>query len=411
MKNLDLLLKDLTSKDEKKAIEVARYMIDNSDVELYKLLVEKSDFLFEFIRNNVCKRIEKVISKDNYVNVLNFFDIYSQYYDDLFASILSKHATQNLTDDIFELLETGSISQKTYAAKYFSYIPDTVALEPLSKYAFSEDENLAFNSAEALGQMQDDISFDIALSNLTSDDDFEVLKSVKFFVAYGKNYPLKEIFSALEKSKMPENIAGQIPYMESLLVLLNSAFKEQTLKTIDNLLNGLGEILPLSEIFQFELYEILENLIKTNSVENQNSSLIAEILLTALSKFSMFCENQEYIFDEDKDTKQEIVAVKDLLVSQNEDFWNIQKQFVVSELNQDDARKMTVLPIISEFSLMDAVPKLEKLVNSENEALVCEVLTTLKSLKALNNIDIQSIIDKMQNPNIKAVIENIKNLG
>ena len=411
MKNLDLLLKDLTSKDEKKAIEVARYMIDNSDVELYKLLVEKSDFLFEFIRNNVCKRIEKVISKDNYVNVLNFFDIYSQYYDDLFASILSKHATQNLTDDIFELLETGSISQKTYAAKYFSYIPDTVALEPLSKYAFSEDENLAFNSAEALGQMQDDISFDIALSNLTSDDDFEVLKSVKFFVAYGKNYPLKEIFSALEKSKMPENIAGQIPYMESLLVLLNSAFKEQTLKTIDNLLNGLGEILPLSEIFQFELYEILENLIKTNSVENQNSSLIAEILLTALSKFSMFCENQEYIFDEDKDTKQEIVAVKDLLVSQNEDFWNIQKQFVVSELNQDDARKMTVLPIISEFSLMEAVPKLEKLVNSENEALVCEVLTTLKSLKALNNIDIQSIIDKMQNPNIKAVIENIKNLG
>ena len=123
MANLDLLLKDLTNKDEKKAIDAARYMIDNSDVELFKLLVEKSDFLFEFIRNNVCKRIEKVISKDNYSNIINFWNIYSPYYDDLFASILSKLATQNLTDDIFELLETGSITQKTYDAQYFSYIP------------------------------------------------------------------------------------------------------------------------------------------------------------------------------------------------------------------------------------------------------------------------------------------------
>ena len=31
MANLDLLLKDLTNKDEKKAVEAARYIIDNSD--------------------------------------------------------------------------------------------------------------------------------------------------------------------------------------------------------------------------------------------------------------------------------------------------------------------------------------------------------------------------------------------
>ncbi|MBQ8886536.1 MAG: hypothetical protein IJY61_02415 [Candidatus Gastranaerophilales bacterium] len=408
MANLDLLLKDLTNKDEKKAIEAARYMIDNSDVELYKLLVEKSDFLFEFIRNNVCKRIEKVVSMDNFANILNFWSVYSPYYDDLFASILSKHATQDLTDEIFELLEKGTVEQKAYAAKYFSYIPDTIALEPLSKYAFSDDESLAYNAAEALGQMQDDISFDIALSNLSSDDDFEVLKAVKFFVAYGKNYPLKDIFDALEKSKMPENIAGQIPYMESLLVLLHNEHRQQALLTISSILNGLGEILPLSDIFQFELYEILENLIKTNSGENKNSGLIASVLLAALSRFTMFCENQEYIFDEDKDTKQEVLAIKDLLQSQNEEFWNMQKHFVISELNQDDNRKMLVLPIIAEFSLVEAIPDLKKLINSENEALVCELLTTLKTLNALNDIDINAVLERIKNPNIKAVIENLK---
>ena len=404
MANLDLLLKDLTNKDEKKALDAARYMVDNSDVEFYKLLVEKSDFLFEFIRNNVCKRIEKVISKDNFSNILKFWEIYSPHYDDLFATILVKYASQDLTDDIFEMLEKGTVEQKTYAAKYFSYIPDTVALEPLSKLAFCEDEGLAYNAAEALGQMQDDVSYDIALSNLSSDDDFEVLKAVKFFVAYGRKHPIKEIYKALEKSKMPENIAGQIPYMESLLVLLSSNYKEQTLSAIASILNGLGEILPLSDIFQFELYEIFQNLIELNKQKNDYSSLISAVLLAALSKFNMFCENQEYIFDEDKETKQEISAINELLNAQNQEFWNKQKHYLINELDNADSRIMFVLPLIAEYSLTESVPKLEQLVNSQNEALVCEVLTTLKSLKALDNINIQSIIERIQNPNIKAVI-------
>ena len=112
-----------------------------------------------------------------------------------------------------ELLEKGTTAQKTYAAKYFSYIPDTVAIDLLSKYAFNDDENLSYNCAEALGQMYDETSFKIALGSLATDDDFDKLKAIKFFVAYGKNYPLKEIFNAMKSSKMPENIAGQIPYM------------------------------------------------------------------------------------------------------------------------------------------------------------------------------------------------------
>lgn len=408
MENLDLLLKNLTGKDEEKAQKAACYLVNNTDIELFKMLVVKSDFLFDFVRHNVCKRIEKAISKNNYMNILKFFDEYSPYYDDLFASILSKHASQDLTDEIFDMLEKGSTSQKTYAAKYFSYIPDTVALEPLGKYAFNDDENLSYNAAEALGQMRDDISFDIALSTLSSNDDFEVLKSVKFFVAYGKDYPLKEIFLAMKKSKMPENIAGQIPYMESLLNLLTSDYKLDALQTIDNILNGLGEILPLADIFQFELYEIIEYLLKINAEDSENASLIAEILLTALSKFTMFCENQEYIFDEDKDTKQEITSILNLLKSPSKEFWENQKHFLISELDKEESRILTALPVIAEFSLKEAVDKLVLLTNSDNEALVCEVLTTLKNLNALDKVNVNKISERIQNPNIKAVIDSIR---
>ena len=77
MTNLELYLKNLTAKDEKKAMEAAFYLVNNSDVSLFKLLVEKSDFLFDFIRNNVCNRIEKVVTKENYRNLIKFFDVYS----------------------------------------------------------------------------------------------------------------------------------------------------------------------------------------------------------------------------------------------------------------------------------------------------------------------------------------------
>ena len=408
MNDLELYFKDLISKDKNKAQEAVSYLVNNGDVKLFEMLVAKSDYLFDFIRNNIYKYIESAVSKDNYLNILKFFDVYSVYYDDLFASILAKHATQDLTDEIFKMLEKGSESQKIYAAKYFSYIPDTVALELLSKYAFSDNELLSYNSAEALGQMQDDISFDIALSTLESDDDFEKLKAVKFFSAYGRNYPLDAIFKAMKTSKMPENIAGQIPYMDSLLNLLSSAYMSDTLIAIDNILSGFGEILPLSDIFQFELFEVLEFLININKVENINSSKIAEILLSAYSKFSMFCENQEYIFDESKDTKYEISSVLKLLQVQGEDFWKLQKNFVLNELKKSKDNIHSVLPVIVEYNLREAIPDLKLLLESDDETILCEVLTALNSLNSLDGINFDKIIAEIKNPNIKAVIENIK---
>ncbi|MBQ9246783.1 HEAT repeat domain-containing protein [bacterium] len=402
-------LKALTGKDEAKAMDAALYLVNTADVELYRMLVDKSDYLFDFIRNNICKRIEKAVSKDNFKNIIKFFDIYCIYYDELFANILAKHANQDLTDDIFELLEKGTNAQKAYAAKYFYYIPDTVALEPLSKYAFSDDEALSYNAAEALGQMRDDISYDIALNNLESDDDFEKLKSVKFFCAYGQKFPFQDIFNAMNTSKMPENIAGQIPYMESLVSLLNSKYKSEALNTIDYILSGLGEILPLADIFQFELYEVINILINENNKQNEYSGKIAEILLNAYSKFNMFCENQEYVFDEDKDTKYEISAVWKLLQSQNSEFWNKQKEYIAAELSSDSKNRiLSALHVISEFNISLLVPQIKALLQSNDEIILCEALTSLKQLNSLDSQDIETTLNRIQNPNIKAIIENLK---
>ena len=406
MENLELLLKDLTNKDEKKAQYAANYLISSADVEMFKMLVAKSDFLFDFVKQNVIKRLNNAINQNNFKNILKFFEEYSADYDDFFADILAKNADEDLTDEILELLEKGSIAQKTYAAKYFSYIPDTISIDLLSKYAFSDDEFLSYNSAEALGQMYDETSFKIALGSLATDDDFDKLKAIKFFVAYGKNYPLKEIFNAMKSSKMPENIAGQIPYMVDFIELFKSEFKQDAYAVLNNILDGLGEILPVADVFQFELYEILEQFI--NKPESNDKGVIAKILLKAYSKFKLFVENQEYIFDETKETKQEINAIFNLLQAQNKDFWTKQKQYLVEELKQNNQEVLSILPVVGDYKIVEAISIIKENLNTEDEILVCEKLSTLKQLNALNDIDIDAIAKQITNSNIKAIIENLK---
>ena len=50
MTNKELLIKNLTSKDEKTAIQAATEIINNCDIDAFKLLCQKSDFLFDFVK-------------------------------------------------------------------------------------------------------------------------------------------------------------------------------------------------------------------------------------------------------------------------------------------------------------------------------------------------------------------------
>ena len=406
MKNLELYLKNLTAKDETKASEAASYLINEADTELFRMLVDKSEFLFEFIKNNVCKRIEKSVTENNHKNIVKFFDIYSQDYDDLFARCLAKFANEDLTDEILELLEKGTEAQKTYAAKYFNYIPDTIATEPLSSYAFSDNEALSSNSAQALGQMGEGNSYSKALELLHSDDDFDKLKAVKFFCAYKENPPINELFNALKKSAMPENIAGEIPYLVSLRAMIHTENQKNVLITLDNILSGLGEILPLSQVLDFELYEILEDLIKLNKEENHYKSKIAEILLKSLTKFEIFANNDEYNFDEDQHTKNELKSIYELLKNQPEKFWDEQKTAILKELSHCQHRIISALQVIKDIKLVKATDEIKKLLSHENEIVICESVAALAELGGLKQEDILAATANITNDNIKAIINN-----
>ena len=94
------LIKKLSGKNKTDYEQVAKEMIDNADVALFKELVANDDFLFDFVKQNVAERLANACNETNYKNLLKFFVCYSPYYDDFIISTLAKYADEDLTDEI-----------------------------------------------------------------------------------------------------------------------------------------------------------------------------------------------------------------------------------------------------------------------------------------------------------------------
>lgn len=382
-------LKKLTGKNPNDFEPVAYSLINNPDVELFCELVEKDDFLFDFVKQNVASRLEKVCNESNYQNLLSFFKYYSPSYEDFIISTLVKYADEDLTDKMLELFENGTDDEKTYCAKYFSYIQDPLSLEFLNKNAYSENPALASNCASTLGVLKDEESYNKAISMLNSDDEFIRLDGAKFLVSYGNKNAVGFIIDAVKKSSMAENMAGELLYLTDLFTVYKNDQREG-LFIANLIINGLGEILGLAQVFDFQLYEFLETVMKS-----PKTSASAAVLLNAADKFETLTENDEYLFDETKETKQEIQDIKKLLSGID---MSVLYGLVDEELNEKSEFVFTALDFTENEESM------RMLLKSSNPAVVIKALEVLKQFESLTPDDKTTALDSVSDENIKNVI-------
>lgn len=382
-------LKKLTGKNPKDFESVAYSLINNSDVELFKELVEKEDFLFDFVKKNVSNRLEKVCNESNYLNLLNFLKYYSPSYEEFIVSNLAKYADEDLTDKMLDIFENGTDDEKTYCAKFFSYIQDPLALELLEQNAFCDNSALSANCASTLATMGERSAYEKALEMIKSDDGFVQLDGVKFLVAYGNKDAVPFIIETVKKSSFAENIAGELLYLTDLFTLFNDNYKD-AMYIANLIINGLGEILSLSQVFDFQLYEFLEMIIGF-----PKDSVLSVVLLNAADKFETLTENDEYLFDETKETKQEILEIKKLL--SNIEF-SLLYMLADGELYPESPFVYTAL------DFTENEQKVRELLSSVNPTVVLKALETLKRFDSITledkNIALSAVVDE----NIKNVI-------
>lgn len=383
------MFKKLTGKNPREYEYAARHIMDTADEKLFAELVEKDSFLFDFVKQNVAGRLEKATNEHNWQTLLTFLKYYSPSYEEFITSTLARYADEDLTDKMLGLLENGTNDEKTYAAKFFSYIQDPLAIEFLKKNSYTDNEYLNTNCAVTLSAMNEESSYNEALEKLKSNDDFEKLLAVKFLTAYGKKEALQGIIDAMKNSAMAENIAGEIPYLESIFNILENDF-ENGLLVVNYIINGLGEILGLSQVFDFELFDVLE-FIETK----YEDSRAAVVLLNACEKFETLTENDEYLFDEDKDTRNEIQDIKKLLL-------NTDKKELLSKVNAELREDSPFVYTALDFA--QDLMAIRELLKCSNQTII---LKTAEILKSLNNLDDTAktvALLKITDENIKSII-------
>ena len=382
-------IKLLTGKNPKEYEPIAFDMINNSDVELFQELVSKDDYLFDFVKSNVAQRLEKAYNKDNYKNLLNFLNIYSPYYEDFITSTLAQYADAEMTDVILDKLKSGTLNEKIYSAGFFAYNKDDRALELLNEYSFSDETSLSENCARALSKIGDKTSYNKALEMLETDDDFEQMKAVNFLVAYQDKNALKPLFEVMKKSSLSENIAEDIPYLENLPELLNTEFQEDAILAFCYIINGLVELIPVSQIITFRFYEFIDRLLNMSP-----SGAVAVALFLAKEKFNIITENEEYLFDEDKNTKNEVNDIKNLLNNAN---LYPMTSFIYEELYEESPFIFFALEIIRDEE------SLVSLLSGENQTVIIKVMELLKSQNLLTADYKAKALTKITDENLKVV--------
>ena len=136
------LVDNLTQKDEAKAIHAARVLIDTKNLDAFKKLCEKSEFLFDFVKDNVRKRLKTAIKQENFHNIITFFNFYCEEYADTLIEALSHFADEDLSDKIFELLENGTIDEKNMQHCIFAIFRTLLLKKHLKNYLLTMIFNL-----------------------------------------------------------------------------------------------------------------------------------------------------------------------------------------------------------------------------------------------------------------------------
>ena len=392
------LIKNITSKDNSLSQKTTKNLIKTADIADFKLLCEKSDFIFPFLKEKIIKNFVKLIEENELKTVFEFSKVYSSDFEELVVSSWLKFANEDLTDEILELFETGTNEQKAYAAKYFCYINDICALDYLNKFAFSDFEPLKINCALALSKFNDKTAFNKAKEIiLTSKDDFEILGAYSFIAAYGSDEAMKFIVENYKNNTFRESIIVLLFDFYDFDKITKNLSQDEITEIFSVLIQAYPENISLNTIIYYQIYDYIK-LISTFKNQFANN-----ILLITKTKFNEYNSSDIYSFDLDKDTKTELKNITEFLNKLNLSFENI-----LDELKQNNLRISLALDTVKELKLSNTAEFIANLINN-NELPLDLCAKGAMVLKELNKTSLinKKNISKIQNENIKALIESL----
>lgn len=394
-------LNDLISKDNSAAKEAAIKLLAEKDVESFKILNSKSEFLFDFIKEKILKNLIGAVNSKNCLNLFEFLKVYSPDFKGFILHPLVQFKTPEIEDKMLNFLCSGSDEEKTYATEFFTILADKTKYEKIKANLNADSEPLKIASINYLSNLGFRLEFEESLKILEdkSKDNFEKLTQVEFLAYFGDKKAFEPIYNYFINEDNSYTIANFLLDLKPFSTLIEENREDEILNILSSIILNFPDSVSFEEINYYINEGLFEFLLES---ENNLSALI---LFYLKNKTELILEDENYSIDLTKENKKEANIINSKLNNAIQIF--DKKETLTLGLNSINYfENILSLEIIKEENIEIIEPIYNLLEKTTNNEIIMDILYCLQNQNKLNETLINKILLKTENEILKAQIKS-----
>ena len=394
-------LNDLISKDNSAAKGAAIKLLAEKDVESFKILNSKSEFLFDFIKEKILKNLIGAVNSKNWLNLFEFLKVYSPDFKGFILHPLVQFKTPEIEDKMLNFLCSGSDEEKTYATEFFTILADKTKYEKIKANLNTDFEPLKIASINYLSNLGFRLEFEESLKILEdkSKDNFEKLTQVEFLAYFGDKKGFEPIYNYFINEDNSYTIANFLLDLKPFSTLIEENREDEILNILSSIILNFPDSITFEEINYYINEGLFEFLLES---ENNLSALI---LFYLKNKTELILEDENYSIDLTKENKKEANIINSKLNNAIQIF--DKKETLTLGLNSINYfENILSLEIIKEENIEIIEPIYNLLEKTTNNEIIMDILYCLQNQNKLNETLINKILLKTENEILKAQIKS-----
>lgn len=394
-------LNDLISKDNSAAKGAAIKLLAEKDVESFKILNSKSEFLFDFIKEKILKNLIGAVNSKNCLNLFEFLKVYSPDFKGFILHPLVQFKTPEIEDKMLNFLCSGSDEEKTYATEFFTILADKTKYEKIKANLNADFEPLKIASINYLSNLGFRLEFEESLNILedNSKDNFEKLTQVEFLAYFGDKKAFEPIYNYFINEDNSYTIANFLLDLKPFSTLIEENREDEILNILSSIILNFPDSISFEEINYYINEGLFEFLLES---ENNLSALI---LFYLKNKTELILEDENYSIDLTKENKKEANIINSKLNNAIQIF--DKKETLTLGLNSINYfENILSLEIIKEENIEIIEPIYNLLEKTTNNEIIMDILYCLQNQNKLNETLINKILLKTENEILKAQIKS-----
>lgn len=394
-------LNDLISKDNSAVKGAAIKLLAEKDVESFKILNSKSEFLFDFIKEKILKNLIGAVNSKNCLNLFEFLKVYSPDFKGFILHPLVQFKTPEIEDKMLNFLCSGSDEEKTYATEFFTILADKTKYEKIKANLNADFEPLKIASINYLSNLGFRLEFEESLKILEdkSKDNFEKLTQVEFLAYFGDKKAFEPIYNYFINEDNSYTIANFLLDLKPFSILIEENREDEILNILSSIILNFPDSISFEEINYYINEGLFEFLLES---ENNLSALI---LFYLKNKTELILEDENYSIDLTKENKKEANIINSKLNNAIQIF--DKKETLTLGLNSINYfENILSLEIIKEENIEIIEPIYNLLEKTTNNEIIMDILYCLQNQNKLNETLINKILLKTENEILKAQIKS-----